>query len=182
MGRSLIPFPEMNREEACKAGDLLLLRATDCHLSFLKNLYAEWQLPEWGLLPWADDQKRRMSSDQFELQHNEWLTQHPDADYWIIADPDERAQGRLYLDRSTAPWRLIDILLCEASRRAGIGSSLIQWIQHEAAAAGASITLQVAANNPRAKSLYEQLGFVALPASEQGMHLPMQWSPLDRPK
>lgn len=179
MARSWMLFPKSSGKERCKAGPLLLLRATDSQLNFLQALYAEWQGQELALLPWPDDEKRRIIGKQFELQHNQWVTHYPHADFWIVAGPDENALGRFYLDRSTAPWRIVDILLCEGARSAGAGTALIRWVQHEAAAAGASVTLQVAANNQRARSLYERLGFTVLPPQAQQMHLPMQWSPLD---
>lgn len=180
MVRSLTPFPEKSGESGRGPAGLVLIRAADEHLPFLQTLYAEWQSQELRLLPWPEAEKRRIIRQQFEFQHHQWVTHYPLADFWIVASLDGQARGRLYLDRSTAPWRLIDILLSESARCTGIGTALLRWIQQEAAEAGAGVTLHVGANNPRARSLYERLGFTALPIEGQQLHLPMQWAAGDR--
>jgi ribosomal protein S18 acetylase RimI-like enzyme len=83
--------------------------------------------------------------------------------------------GRLYLDRSTSEWRIVDILLATAWRGLGLGTQLIAWVQQSAALAGArSVALTVAVDNRRAHALYARLGFDDADAGD-GLHQPMRW-------
>lgn len=53
-----------------------------------------------------------------------------------------------------------DLLLARETRGAGIGSRFVRWIEAELAAVGVSeVHLETSQRNPRARSLFEGLGF-----------------------
>jgi RimJ/RimL family protein N-acetyltransferase len=154
------------------AAGLRLRPATADDLEFLRQLHAEWRMSELLFLPWTAAEKQAFADDQFQLQHCHVVRHFPDADFWIVTDRSARPIGRLYLDGAPAEWRLVDILLASSAQGQGLGTRLIEWIQHEAG--GTPVRLHVALNNPRAHALYLRLGFTDVPNAD-GMHRPMLW-------
>ena len=71
---------------------------------------------------------------------------------------EDRAIGRLIIDRG-ADWdTLVDIVIVKEKRSAGIGTWLLRALCTEADWTNKPMRLQVQATN-RAKNLYERLGF-----------------------
>lgn len=68
--------------------------------------------------------------------------------------------GRLLVDRSLRPWRIVDIALLPAARGRGHGTAAIRSLQRSAAAARTALALSVRRDNPDARRLYLALGFV----------------------
>lgn len=176
MDRDALPaFPPGTaapRSVLLDVADLRLRPAAADDLEFLRQLHAAWRMPQLLFLPWTAAQKQAFADDQFQLQHCHVVRHFPDADFWIVIDRDARPIGRLYLDRAPAEWRLVDILLASSAQGQGLGTRLIEWIQHEAG--GTPVRLHVALNNPRAHALYRRLGFADVPDAD-GMHRPMLW-------
>jgi RimJ/RimL family protein N-acetyltransferase len=174
----LPPFPH-GRRPAIDAGALqtcgiTLRAAAPTDLPALAGLYAQLRMPELLFMPWSQTERRAFADAQFSLQHRHFVRQCPGADFWILLREDEPI-GRLYLDRSAAEWRIVDILLATACRGQGLGALLIGWIQQSAAAAGArGVALTVAIDNRRAHALYARLGFRDADAGD-GLHQPMRW-------
>lgn len=163
-----------------RAKGLSLRHAERSDLPFLRDLFAGFRAAELALVPWSASQKRAFIDDQFRLQHVHFTRHHAAADFWVVMQALPlalpRPIGRLYLDRSAQAWHIVDIGLLRDVQGRGLGSGLLTWIQGEAAAAGASLGLQVAANNPRARALYLRLDFRDCgPPGE--MHQPMRWHP-----
>lgn len=174
---ALPPFPRKAAAPAramLDAAGVRLRPAVPADLDFLRRLHAQWRMPELLFLPWTAAEKQAFVDDQFRLQHLHLVRHYARADFWVILDAVGQPIGRLYLDRSGAEWRLVDILLATGSRGARHGTRLIEWIQGEAVAARADLALHVAVNNPRARALYLRLGFVDTGGGD-GMHLPMLW-------
>jgi ribosomal protein S18 acetylase RimI-like enzyme len=165
---------------ALTASGLSLRPAGADDLPFLRDLYAGFRAAELALAPWPEARKRAFTDDQFRLQHVHFIGHHPRADFWVLMQALPlslpRRVGRLYLDRSAREWQVVDIGLVRDAQCQGLGSALLAWIQEEAAAAGASLALQVAANNPRARALYLRLGFCDAGQSS-ATHQPMAWRP-----
>lgn len=141
-----------------------LRRATTDDMNWLRDLYCAGRAEELALLAWTEDAKRAFLCDQFRLQHLHYMRTHADADHLIITcrtvSGGKSDVGRLYLDRTLRPWRLIEIMLEAASRKRGIGRILMQWLQGAACTSGAgAIDLHVARENVRARKFYERLGF-----------------------
>jgi len=145
----------------------------------LRDLYGQFRAEEMAFAPWSAAQKAMFLDDQFRLQHHHFVTHHPRADFWLIeraAPPSAPvAVGRLYLDRTTPLWRVLDVGLATAERGRGTGSGLLTWVQNSASAAGADgVDLHVVLTNVRARSLYERLGF-AVDGAPVGHHQRMVW-------
>jgi len=88
----------------------------------------------------------------------------------------EVAVGRLCLDRTTSPWRIVDLVLLPEAQGRGVGSAVIRDLLAEARDAAIGVDLHVSRDNPRAEAFYRRLGFVALPGpDETGQR--MTWDP-----
>ncbi|UZK66218.1 GNAT family N-acetyltransferase [Sphingomonas sp. M1-B02] len=167
--------------DSLRARGIALRPAATGDLPFLRDLFADFRAIELALTPWSEAQKRAFTDDQFRLQHLHFTRHHARANFWVTVQAlplgPSRAIGRLYLDRSTRDWQIIDIGFAAESRGQGLGHLMLKWIQQSAAAAEAgSVRLQVASNNPRAHALYARLGF-----RDDGdggeTHQPMAWRP-----
>lgn len=146
---------------------------------FLRLLYGLGRADELAPVPWPATAKAAFLDDQFRLQSAHFAHNHAAADLLIVtraAPPGlPRPIGRLYLDRSTAWWRLMEIALMPSEQGTGLGSALIAWVRDAVRTAGAAgIDLHVTHDNLRAKSLYTRLGFRAREAAT-ATHLPMRW-------
>jgi GNAT superfamily N-acetyltransferase len=175
---ALPPFPRaaaIPESRALEAAGIRLRPASISDLALLRQLHATSRMPELLLAPWTAAEKQAFLDEQFRLQHCHFVRHFAQADFWVI-EKAARPIGRLYLDRAGTDWRLIDILLAADARSNGIGQLLLDWIQREAEAAGATITLHVAANNPRAHALYLRMGFAEVEGGD-GLHQRMRWTP-----
>lgn len=147
----------------------------------LRDLYGQFRADEMAFAPWSVAQKAAFLDDQFRLQHHHFVTHHPRADFWLVeraAPPSAPvAVGRLYLDRTTPLWRVLDVGLATAERGKGTGGRLLTWVQDAAFAAGADgVDLHVVVTNVRARALYERLSFAA-DGPPFGHHQRMIWRP-----
>ena len=75
-----------------------------------------------------------------------------------------RQIGRLFIARSPAEIRLIDIALLRKYRNAGVGTQLNYALLHEAALAFKPVRIHVESFNP-ALRLDQRLGFAKLPTA-----------------
>ncbi len=126
-------------------------------------------------VPWTAAQKLAFLDDQFRLQHLHFVTHYTRADFLVVEQTGP--VGRLYLDRSTPMWRVIDIGFLPQIRGAGLGSAVLGWVMDRAAARRAGgVDLHVAAANPRARALYARMGF-APEGGVEAAHQRMVWRP-----
>lgn len=122
-------------------------------------------------MPWPEPAKAAFLRDQFELQHRHFTAHFPDADF-LVVERDGRAAGRLYVDWRTPEALIIDVGILPEHRGSGLGRALLQWAERQAAARGCErLGLSVLMTNPRARKLYERLGFVG--GLTSGPHLRM---------
>ncbi len=164
-----LPAPALPRGLARRG--LALRRATTQDLPFLRALFASFRAEEMASVPWPEEAKARFLDNQFALQHQYFVTRFPGADF-LIVEADGQPAGRLYLDRGPEEHRVIDIGFLAARRGKGVGRDLLEWVIAEARSAGARrVALSVNLTNPRARKLYESLGFVA--GMAQGASLAM---------
>jgi GNAT superfamily N-acetyltransferase len=164
---------------------LSLRHPTDADWPFLQRLFASFRAEEMALVGWPQAHKDALLNDQFRLQHHHLVTYFSGADFWIVERADRSGAmsplmsplGRLYLDRSTALWRVVDIGFLPEARRQGLGSALLKWAQRSALDAGAAgIDLHVVVVNAPAQSLYRKLGF-QIEDEPDGIHQRMVWRP-----
>jgi ribosomal protein S18 acetylase RimI-like enzyme len=133
---------------------------------FLLQLFRSSR-PELAMLP------ESLVSVQFRGQTLSYDAQFPHADYQIVL-LNEQPVGRLVVDRSAERIHLIDIALLPEGRGNGIGTTLLQGLQGEAARASLPLRLSVYEANP-ARRLYERLGFTV--TGSQPPYLFMEWTP-----
>jgi ribosomal protein S18 acetylase RimI-like enzyme len=90
----------------------------------------------------------------------------------VVEIEGERA-GRLRVVRAPDHMELAGIQLLPAHQGHGIGTYLIEQFLVEARNAGLAARVRVAYDNPRARALYERLGFVAVGGS--GDEAQLEW-------
>jgi ribosomal protein S18 acetylase RimI-like enzyme len=79
-----------------------------------------------------------------------------------------------FVSTGRAPGAIVVSTLCVAEEhRGGLGAEIMRQFMAEAAAVGASIEVFVLKANPRARALYERLGFVD--AEQLPHHFRMAW-------
>lgn len=154
-----------------------LRAARDSDLPWLHDLYASTRAAELAMLPWPANAKRSFTDQQFQLQHQHYLSHYPGTDFLVI-EYAKAPVGRYYLQQdASSDYLVVDISLLPEEQGKGIGSELIRQTQRDALARGAAIGLHVHHMNPRARQLYERLGFDAKDTT--ATHVAMRWQ-LDR--
>jgi ribosomal protein S18 acetylase RimI-like enzyme len=139
---------------------------------FMLEVYSSTRADEMALVNWTDEQKLAFLLMQFNAQKVSYERESPNAEYFVILN-DGIPAGRLIVDRSSETLCLIDIALLPAHRNLGIGRSLIQRLQTEAAEAAKCLRLHVENFNP-AHRLYERLGFRKV--DEFSFYWRMEWN------
>lgn len=152
---------------------IALRPAQEDDLSLLRRIYASTRREELADAGWNDAQRDWFLDMQFDLQVRAFAQVYPEAD-WQVVVSDGQPVGRLIVDRSAIPIRLVDIALLPDYRNAGIGSELLRRLLDEATVAGKPVVLHVARSSP-ARALYQRLGFFV--SAWDDVYLEMQWRP-----
>lgn len=139
----------------------------------LDELFVEERMAQLAELGLSESQKLSLVEMQARGRRMTYATQYPAAVDLILLDGKGAAVGRLLLDRQADCWRIVDIAIRIADRGRGLGTLALQKSQQQAAAAGATLALQVMRFNP-ALRLYERLGFHAV--RENAVMIEMVWS------
>ena len=124
-----------------------------------------------ALVDWTDQQKDEFLHMQFNAQHSFYHEQFSSAQFDII-ESNNKAIGRLYVDRRADEIRIIDIALMPDYRGKGIGGELMQSLMKEASDSNLSVTIHVEHNNS-AMHLYQRLGFRHI--RDDGVYFFMKW-------
>lgn len=162
----------MSQEFNETVGVTLRETATDDE-PFLFRVYAstrEEEMAAWGWSPAQQDMFLRM---QFRAWQQGLLADASATEDRIIIR-DGQPIGRIVVIHAVGEITLADIALLPEHRGTGIGSTLIQELQGEAARDRLPLRLHVAHDN-RAARLYHRLGFVAI--GDTGVHIKMEWLP-----
>ncbi len=146
--------------------------ARDADLPGLRALYADTRAEEMAGVFWPPMAKRSFLDGQFDLQHRHYLQHYPTADFMVI-ERQGGVQGRYYLQRSAPEHLIVDICFLAGHRSQGLGRALIVASQQQARALGHGMVLHVLRLNPRARRLYETLGFE--PDGSTDSHDRMRW-------
>jgi len=128
---------------------------------------------ELAPVPWPAPAKRAFLDEQFALQHQHYLKNYPGADLLLI-EQDGIPIGRIYVYRTPAEIRLMDIALNAEQRSRGIGSALLCELMDEARATNRELTLHVEPDNP-AQRFYQRLGFCLI--EHRGVYEFLGWKP-----
>ena len=172
---SLVPsdWPALPRN--LTAQGIGLRAVTDADAAFLRKLYGAGRAEEMARVAWPAEAVARFLDDQFRFQHHHFATHFAHADQAIVT-ADGASIGRLMLDRSARPWRLIEVALMPSMQGRGWGGALLRWLQQAARTDKASgIDLHVAFDNPRAEALYRRLGFGDAP-HDSATHRRLLWT------
>ena len=124
---------------------------------FLLNLFATTRSDELAFMNVSENQKQAFIAMQFRAQSRQYAMTYPHARNSIILWNDNPI-GRILFDRGELEFTLVDIALLPTHRGNGIGTSIIQDLLKQAAAARKPIRLHVLTSSA-AKRLYERLGF-----------------------
>ena len=76
-----------------------------------------------------------------------------------IIEKDGRAAGALLLELKPDSIYIHEVQVLPEHQGLGIGRAVVQWVIAQAASRGVGVTLSVLEVNPRARQLYERLGF-----------------------
>ena len=141
---------------------------------FLKTLYASTRD---DLLTTAPSDMYHLLIDlQWRAQRGAYQQSFPLADNLIVEDGDGPL-GRLLVDRSLAPWRIVDIALLPRARGQGHGGTVLRALQQQAVGEGVGLALRVRIDNPRAHKLYAALGFMAAGGDEVSRQMEWRYPP-----
>jgi GNAT superfamily N-acetyltransferase len=139
----------------------------------LFRVYASTRSEELAVVPWNDAQKEAFLRAQFGAQDRWYRENYAGATFEVVVVGGEPC-GRLYVYRSDADIRIVDIALLPDHRGHGVGSALLRDLIREADAAGKRLSIHVERFNP-ALRLYERLGFSV--AQDKGVYLFLEWLP-----
>jgi len=109
-------------------------------------------------LPMASAQIAQFIEQQFQLQQAHYARQWPHAKNWIVQCAG-RDIGYLTLSHSEDSLHIVDIALDPGARGKGYGTAILRALQAAAEQRCIPLSLSVDRQNPRAKNLYQALGF-----------------------
>ena len=150
-------LPDIECSASLRQRGLWLAREAPADEPAMRALYIRHRLPEFSALPMLEAAKLALVGGQFDMQRNSYRASHPDARFLALFAHGVVA-GRLYLASVGADVLLLDILIAEDLRGAGVGRDLIEALKQGAFANGQGVLLHVDKTN-RARTLYERLGF-----------------------
>jgi ribosomal protein S18 acetylase RimI-like enzyme len=153
--------------------DLDFRQATEDDREFLYNVYASTREEEVRQAPWTPAQRQAFLAMQARAQDKHYREYFPDAEYLIIMVNGQDA-GRLYLARTPAEIRIVDIALLPRFRGMGLGQRILRNIQTEAAESDLPVRIHVEKNNP-ALRMYQRLKFVS--CEDKGVYWLMEYRP-----
>jgi len=141
---------------------------------FLLEVYASTREEELALTNWDEPARRAFLDMQFAAMRRGYRGMYPAGEFLIII-LDERAIGRMVLNRTADEIRVVDLALLPAHRNAGIGTLLMRRVCADAAQAGKPVRLCVLKNSGAVR-WYERLGFAK--TEESGLYDEMEWRAL----
>jgi ribosomal protein S18 acetylase RimI-like enzyme len=109
---------------------------------------------------------------QYQLQQMSYKSQFPNSRDYILCC-QAQVIGKLTLAINPECLHLIDLVLAPEARSKGLGTAVLEALKQDAIAQKADIRLSVALDNPRAKALYLQQGFIIQSISQT--HETMLW-------
>jgi ribosomal protein S18 acetylase RimI-like enzyme len=139
--------------------------------AFLFTLYASTRTAELAILGWDAAMQNSFLRMQFRAQHMGYTAQFPESDRQIVL-LDHNPVGSVWVARTPAEIRIIDLAVLSDYRNQGIGTWVLQGLMAEAAIATLPLRLQVVKFN-RAIHLYQRLGGQQI--GETDTHIHLEW-------
>lgn len=122
---------------------------------------------------WPADRDEREFRRQFAASTTAHVRGAEPASTTSVIEVDGESVGRLRVVRHGDRIELAGIQLLPRVQGRGIGTMVIDDLQVEASSAGVPLELSVEHDNPRARALYERLGF--RPVSEDATEARLRW-------
>jgi ribosomal protein S18 acetylase RimI-like enzyme len=144
-------------------------------MDFLYQVYTSTRKDEMALTGWPEEQIHWFLQMQFNMQHTQWTSVFPEANFMIIV-VDGVAAGRLYLDYLPREIHIIEITLLPEYRNQGLGTKIIQNLMDEARQRKSKISLCVEKTNP-AYGLYQKMGFARV--KDSSVYYFLEWTAQD---
>ena len=124
---------------------------------FLFAVYSSTREAELSVVGWSSDRQSEFLHMQFDAQQMYYQSRHPLAEYLCIYE-NQRPIGRLYLERLTNEFRILDVALLKQYRGRGIGTALLTSILKLAHREERTVSIHVERYNPAVR-LFRRLGF-----------------------
>lgn len=142
----------------------------------IEQLFRESRTAELAALP--DEGSRALFTRmQLAARGSQYVRVHPGAEALVILD-GHTAIGRILVERSPERLHIVDLAVVDAAQRRGHGAAVLAELFNQADAAGLPVTLNVDAENVRARAFYAAQGFVAAAtAPPPGGHLSLRRPP-----
>lgn len=146
----------------------------------LHAIFAATRAAERQQLGWSGPENAAawdaFTRQQFAAQHAQYLRGYAKPAFSLVLHGGEESEvaGRLYVDRTPAEIRIIDIALLPAYQRQGLGGRLLRALAEESDACAIPLGLHVEKNNP-ILGYYQRLGLQA--REDRGVYLYMQRPP-----
>jgi GNAT superfamily N-acetyltransferase len=125
---------------------------------FLLRVLRSTREDELALTAWDDAQKEDFIRMQYAAQQADYTARFPDAEYAVILYDDAPA-GRIWIGRSEAEIRLLDIALLPEFQNRGIGTHLLSALIAESNRTRKPLRHSVFKFNADALPFYQRLGF-----------------------
>lgn len=139
---------------------------------FLLDLYAQSRAEELARSGMDPLQREVFVQMQFQIRRAAYSATYPMARNEIICGDKGAALGRVITDRTAKELCLVDLAITTEMQGQGIGTKVIQELQHECLTHGWKMRLQVLKGSS-AERLYKRLGFSI--KSEDSLRRQMVW-------
>ena len=145
---------------------------TEADEAFLFRLYGTTRAVEMDAAGFPDARREAFLQMQFNAQRVHYHKFYPAAKHLLVL-VEERAAGRMWIDRSEPFIHLLDIAILPEFRNLGLGAALLNGLIAESEQSRLPIGVYVETNNP-AQSFYRRLGFSLIKDEELYLYFERQ--------
>ena len=131
---------------------------TDADERFVRHVVTDIVAKQLGAGAWPAEMRAQLLALQYAARRQSIHAAFPEGESRII-EVDGDGAGWVFIAELEQEIRLVEIMILEAHRHKGIGSTVIRQVIEGAAANGKPVRLTVANMNQGAGRLYERLGF-----------------------
>lgn len=139
---------------------------------FLRDVYCRNRRAEFAEVGWSDEALGLFLETQFRMRKSALAMQYADLESFVV-EHQGKPVGSMLFSRGGSEVRLVDIAILPEDQGKGIGSAVITELQQLAADKRLTLVLHVDLVNPRARKLYEQMGFRV--TGENSIQYRMEW-------
>ncbi len=162
-----------NQPDGERLDSIVLRPVRDEDVDFLRTVYActrDAELTRAGLAP---AQRKAFTDMQFAAQSADYRQRYPNGNHDIVL-LGEKPIGRLYVGRSDAEIRILDVTILPDHRCAGLGSYLLGRLLDEARESNRRIRIYLDNDSPAIR-LFERLDFISI--ERQDLNSLYEWRP-----